>query len=477
MRPWEAGGYRAPLRVKPGRTSLVTGAWLVALFVQRPDGRVLLAAQDASTPEEIEITVGADGLGVVREVRSAQLVAGESTLRVFDVSPQLLPESVAMRALGGPDLVELRQQSAWFEVLDVARALDSLSGRPARLIRFHETEVERLEGRLLFPPVVPGPNGLVPLPLYLEQSDGHIRLIEGAEIELDSIPSGDWNRFRLDWRLSCKRPDRYRFELVYVTRGLSWRSDVSLRVAADGATGDVSAFATIENRTGVTWRGAKLAVAEEDAPVPWARRAEPGDRPSPLFHPVAEGVTVEANAPVQFALAQVRDLPLRIAPSVWIDRGIDRTGAADRARAAVVRRFEVQEGVARGLGRALPSGTARVVVVDAKNRPFLASTRPFAATGPGAPLSFYGDPVPGVFATTTVSPAETRGERGDRVLVSLWSERDDSIQVDALCPLAIAETVEEPSVQPDRATPGVARFSVPLGPHGRATIEFNIARP
>src|SRR5262245_14599250 len=85
-------------------------------------------AQDASAPEEIELTVGADGLTAVREVRSAQIVAGESSLRVLDVAPQLLPESLALRALSNPELLELKQQTAWFEVLDGAKALERLGG-------------------------------------------------------------------------------------------------------------------------------------------------------------------------------------------------------------------------------------------------------------------------------------------------------------------------------------------------------------
>jgi hypothetical protein len=225
------------------------------------------AAQDASAPEEVAITVGAGGASLVREVRSAQLVAGENRLRVFDVSPQIRPETAMLRALTAADALDLLEQSAWFEVLDVPRVLERLAGRPVDLLRFHESGVEELRGRLLFPPRVPGPHGDVPLPLYLEQDDGRIRLLDGAEIEIDALPPGDWNRLRLDWRVACRRPDRYRFELLYVSSGLQWRADHRLRIAADGTTCDFSSVATVENRTGKAWSGVKLSVAEADAQI------------------------------------------------------------------------------------------------------------------------------------------------------------------------------------------------------------------
>ncbi len=425
-------------------------------------------AQDASAPEEVEITVGADGTSVVREVRSAQLVAGESSLRVFDVSPQLLPETIALRALSSPELLELKQQTAWFEVLDPARALERLAGRPASLVRYHESGIERIEGRLLFPPVVPGPNGDVTLPLYVEEPQGKIRLLEGAELELDALPPGDWNRFRLDWRIGCRRADRYRLELVYLTRGLAWRADYLLRVAADLATADFSALATIENSLGVAWRGARIAVAEADEVVPWRRRAEAAERQSALMHPVVEGAALEAHGASQFSLAQARDLKVRVVPSLLVER------AAAGERVPIVRRFDLEDGAARGLVRALPAGTARVVLLDAKNRPFLAATHPFAATAADEVVSFFGDAIPGLTASFAVQSADRVVARG---AVKLWNERDLKVDVEVLFRLDVAESIGSSSFPVDRSMAGFARFTVPVLARSGATLQFDVVRP
>jgi|SoiMethySBSTD1v2_1073268.scaffolds.fasta_scaffold128779_2 hypothetical protein len=450
--------------MKPGSTSLFAAA-IAAGLVPFPH----LRAQDASAPEEIEITVGADGTSVVREVRSAQIVAGESKLRLFDVSPRLLPETVAMRALSGPDLVELQQQTAWFEVLDVARALEKLGERPIKLFRYHPSDIEKLEGRLLFPPRVPGPDGPVALPLYLEQNDGKIRLLDGAEIELDALPPGDWNRFRLDWRIACRRADRYRFELVYLTRGLSWRADYLLRVAPDAATGDLSAVATIQNETGVSWRGARIALAEPEQLLPWNRRVDPAERSSGLLHPAADSATLDRASATQLSLGQARDVKLRASTAFVVD--LSQPGE----RLPVLRRFELADLGARGFARALPAGMARVVFVDGKNRPFVAA-RPFAGSAVDDPISFLADPVPGVVASSAITLFPSP-QRTTQVAVRFASERDDAVEIETICPLGIGDTVEQPSVAMDRSLRNAARFLVALPARGSATVEFNLIRP
>jgi hypothetical protein len=428
-------------------------------------------AQDASAPDEVELTVGADGTSVVREVRSAQVAAGDVRLRLFDVSPRLEPQTLTVRALAEPELLEVAQQTTWFEILDFPRALERTGGRPVQLLRWHDTELEKLEGHLLFPPVVPGPDGDVRLPLYLEQSDGSIRFLDGAELQLASLPPGDWNRTRVDLRLRCKRADRYRFETLYATRGLAWRADLTLRVAADGAHADLSALATIDNQTGVAWRNARLSVAEADGPLPWSRRLQDGERASALLHPLAEGVTVEAHTAPQFTLAQARDVAVKSTPTLVVQR--DANAAA---RATVVRRFDLVDAAARGVTRALPGGTARVVTLDARSRPMLVSTRPFAPLGAGEPLHFLADTVAGVVASSEVAP------RGDgtntlRVRVRVASEREDRLDVDVLFPLRVGERVTGSHATDALFAPSIARVVVSVAPRQTATAEFDVALP
>lgn len=429
------------------------------------------AAQDASAPEEVAITVGAGGASLVREVRSAQLVAGENRLRVFDVSPQIRPETAMLRALTASDALDLLEQSAWFEVLDVERVLERLAGRPVDLLRFHESGVEELRGRLLFPPRVPGPNGDVPLPLYLEQDDGRIRLLDGAEIEIDALPPGDWNRLRLDWRVACRRPDRYRFELLYVSSGLHWRADHRLRIAADGATCDFSSVATVENRTGKAWSGVRLSLAEdppeEGAPVPWHLRPDPARRADARLHAVAENAALEPHSTVQHALAQVRDAPLSTTPSVRISR------AEGQERTAVVRRYELQDPDARGIGRALPAGAAQVVRVDRQNRPQLLAVGRNEAVADGEAPWFLGEPVEGLVAAISLAAG---APGATNVNVMLRSSRPDPVQVDVLCPIDLDETITGASTSPDRFRPQIARFVVGVAGHGRAELTFQITR-
>ncbi len=448
-------------RMRTGTPSLLVAA--VALAGLSAEAR---ARQDASAPEDVAVTVRADGTALVREVRSAQLVSGENRVRIYDVSPGIAAETMLVRSLASPDLLELRDQSVWFEVLDPERALERLGGRPVALYRWHDGVQEKLEGRLLFPPIVPGPKGRVRLPLYLEQSDGKIRLVDTAEVELDSLPPGDWNRTRVDWRVACKRPDRYRFELDYVTTGLAWRADASLRASAAGDTGDVAVVATVRNDTGLGWKSVRLGFVEAEAVVGDARRPE-ADRASPLFHGFDDSIALEANRSVQVVLASAHDVPLVAAPTLFVRRDT-ASGVAP-----VVRRYDVVNAAGKGLGRALPAATGRTLIVDAKNRPVPCAPFELPGAAVDGVLSFVGPVEAGLAASVQ---AAQDGKRRT-LAVELENGRAADVTVDVIVALEPLESVAEAMPAADGARPGFARLAVPVAAHARASAKLALSRP
>lgn len=425
--------------------------------------------QDASAPEDVALTIGADGVAAIREVRSAQLVAGDNRVKVYDVSPRIVAESVAVRSLASPDLLELRDQSVWFEVLDPDRALEKLGGRPAVLYRWHDAKQERLEGHLLFPPVVPGPKGEVRIPIYLEQPDGKILLIDRGEVELDSMPAGDWNRTRVDWRVACKRPDRYRIEVDYLSTGLAWRADASLRLAPAGTTGDVSFVASIQNETGIAWKQARVGFVAREAPLADAHRPD-ADRAGANYFAFDDPITLEPRRATQVVLASAHELPVTSAATLVVTRG---SPAGDLP---VFRRYDVVNAAGSGLGRALPAATGRTLVVDAKNRPVPFGGRELPASAVGEVISFPGPVEAGLVAHVRV--ADAGGEKSKRsCVVDLWSERAANATVELLIPLEPAEKVTDSSFPADLLRPDLARVTVPVLAHAQASAAFTVSRP
>lgn len=425
--------------------------------------------QDASAPEDVSLTIGADGFAAIREVRSAQLVAGDNRVRVHDVSPKIVAESVAVRSLASPDLLELRDQSVWFEILDPERALKEFLGRPAVLYRWHESVQEKLEGHLLFPPVVPGPKGEVRIPLYLEQNDGKIRLIDSGEVELDSMPPGDWNRTRVDWRIACKRPDRYRLELDYLTSGLAWRADASLRLAPNGATGDVAFVATIQNDTGIAWKQARVGFAAAEGPLADAHRPD-AERASAAYFPFDDPITLEARRATQVVLASAHEQPVTSAATLVVPR------APPAGSVAVFRRYDVVNAAGSGLGRALPAATGRSLLIDAKNRPVPFGARELPVSAVGEVISFPGPVEAGLVGRIRVT--EAGGDKPKRsCVVDLWSERAAAATVELLIALEPAEKVVDSNFPADLLRPDLARVAVPVLAHAQATATFSVARP
>jgi hypothetical protein len=117
-----------------------------------------------------------------------------------------------------------------------------------------------------------------------------------------------------------------------------------------------------------------------------------------------------------------------------------------------------------------------VVLLDKSNRPYLATPRPFAASSPGEPLSFFADALPGIVASK--EPPSTRsGGEPYPLAIRLRSDRDEPLDVEIVLALGGADTLVSSSVPPDRTQPRRARFVVGVPAHGTATLELQLTRP
>jgi hypothetical protein len=291
------------------------------------------------------------------------------------------------------------------------------------------------------------------LPLYLEDSEGDIRLLDDAEIVLDSLPAGDWNRMRLDWRLDCQRADRYRFELLYATRGLEWRADWHMRVAGDGQQGDLAVTVTLSNRCGMALPNTRLAVQDRHT-----------------LHPVSDSATIAREGSLQAVIAQLRDVKLVATPTLLIAREVaGRTGASDSGEERpLVRRFDLDPQAAARIGRALPGGDARTVVLDSRNRAFAATPFEVAPTrGDGLP-PFFAEPLDDLRG----SARRTTAADGETWIVAVTSRRAEPTDVDVAIPLADHERIVPTEQAPhSRVTGyGLARLHVPA----KATTSLKI---
>ena len=418
-----------------------------------------VAGQEVSPPESIQLTVPLlEALGrhetrtascLVREVRSVRLVEGENHLQVFDFCPQIEPDSAFVRSLTAPGHLSLLEQSFWFEVLDQTRLLELLRSQTVDLRLEHEYGHELLSGRLLLGPVTPGPDGEQRVPTYLETTDGVIRPIDGAQLLLDTVPAGDWNRARLDWVLLAERAGRDRLELSYRSTGLAAKVRYIARIdQARGRLGLLCSI-TLDNETGVSFANARIQLR---SPRSVGRaREEPSldERAAAHLYPLTRTISLEARRDRQVSLAHARDLAITPYLGVFPD---EAKGA--HAEFAVRHCFDVVNSTASGLGVPLPAGPLTVRRLDDDGFLFEAPGATLPPSLPGDVLSVPADTLPGVRVT--------RDQRGEEVALRFVNEREQTLDVVVIQPLRLGERVRAEGATVDASQPGVARMRIQI---------------
>jgi hypothetical protein len=219
----------------------------------------------ATAVSATEVTVYNSNLGLVKEIRPFSLKTGISELRIEDVAAQIDPTSVHFKSLTAPDAVTVLEQDFRYDLASPDTILNRYIGK--------EIELERVAGRdgdkkeTIKGVLLSNAGGRV------LQSGGKILINPAGSPVLPELPEGLLTKPTLVWKLNATRGGEHQGELSYMTAGMSWSADYVLVVDKDDAKGDLTAWTTVVNNSGATYKDAKLKLVAGDvhrAPVPMA---------------------------------------------------------------------------------------------------------------------------------------------------------------------------------------------------------------
>lgn len=322
--------------------------------------------------ESTTLTVYNDDLALIKERRRITLPAGLSRLSLREVSAQLRPETAMLRATSGRPLTVL-EQNFDFDLLTPETLLEKYVGREVSVLRPHPTSGEERREKAT---VLAASNGTV-----LRFAD---RIETGApgRIVFDSVPANLRDRPTLSLLLDAAGGSQS-LELSYLSGGLSWQADYVANLAADGRSMDLSAWVTLNNRSGTRYEDATLQLV---AGKP--NRVAPPTRPmlayaAPAMRAKAAEVAEESlldyhlysfERPTTIADKQSKQLALLSAAAIPVRRDYVLAGAdyyyrerfgqiAQKIKPAVFVEFANKGGQ---LGKPLPAGVIRVYARDSK---------------------------------------------------------------------------------------------------------------
>lgn len=248
--------------------SIVSAANETALTIYSSAGPGAIAADSYRPVDGVEGLRGASvpGFAIVRDERELDLPAGRSQQRFSDVAAYIDPTTVNFVSLTDPS-TRVLEQSFQFDLVNSRKLLARYVGRPVTVEHVQGGQVSTLAGTLLA-----AGDGLV-----LRANDGTVSTLrEYAAIRFPELPGGLITQPTLEWLLNSPRGGKQRTRVSYETGGISWWADYNLvfkpgRDANDG-TLDLSAWVSIINLSGVSFRDSRLKLVAGDV-----RRAPPAD--------------------------------------------------------------------------------------------------------------------------------------------------------------------------------------------------------
>lgn len=351
--------------------------FLVAAAIPAAIPAAVPVAASAQSPQsaqgDVSLTIYNNDLALVQDVRQMNLALGRTRQEFPDVSAAIRPETVTLNA-GGTGIVE---QNFDYDLLTPEKLMDKAVGQTVTLVRTNPaTGAETRETATIL-----ANNGgtIVRVGDRIEVLNTY-----GARVVFPTLPAGLRARPTLSVTLDTTSPGIRPVTLNYLSRGFGWKADyVALFDEAAGRI-DVQGWITLSNNSGTTFDKARvLLVAGSvgdgnqgyDQGYRRPRPAMPGNRPGIesanreslgdfYVYPIA-GRTTVANA--QQKQVSFLDVAGASASKAYHFRnGWLSTQAEPQGVDTVLRFSSSRDG---GLGDALPAGTVRVYMRDARGQP------------------------------------------------------------------------------------------------------------
>ncbi|MCX7284017.1 MAG: DUF4139 domain-containing protein [Novosphingobium sp.] len=335
----------------------------------------LANAQSAPTSAQgdVSLTIYNNDLALVQDVRQMTLPTGRTRQEFPDVSAAIRPETVTLNA-GGTGIVE---QNFDYDLLTPAKLMDKAVGQTVTVVRTNPaTGAETRESAT----ILANNGGTV------VRIGDRIEVLEqyGARVVFPSLPAGLRARPTLSVTLDTTTPGARPVSLSYLSRGFGWKADyVALFDEAAGKI-DVQGWITLNNNSGTTFDKARVllvagAVGQEDNGYRQNYRPQrqimPGNRPGTqsadreslgdfYVYPIAGRTTVANAQQKQVSFLDVAGAP---ATKAYHFRNGWLQNQTEPQSADTVLRFSTSREA--GLGDALPAGTVRVYMRDARGQP------------------------------------------------------------------------------------------------------------
>ena len=225
--------------------------------------------QAVSEPKALQLTVYNQDFALVKDTRSITLSKGLNSIMVEDVASRIDPTSVLFKSLTAPNAVQILEQNYQYDLISPENILNKSVGQRITFTGFDSNGRPFAQSGILLNP--PSNGGTV-----IKTDDGNLVLNPSGQVSVEKMPEGLHPRPTLNWLLDSGAVGTQQAEISYTTEGIGWSADYVVLVNRRDTALDLSGWVTLDNRSGATYREAKLTLMAGDV-----RRARAAARYAP----------------------------------------------------------------------------------------------------------------------------------------------------------------------------------------------------
>ena len=209
-------------------------------------------AKDRTT---VHLTVYNQNLGLVKDVRSFSLEAGQGELRFMDVAAHILPASVQVTSIHPEDSLNVLEQNYEYDLMNADKLLDKYVGKTIKIVDWNKYQ-DRKE---------------IVEAVLLSNNQGQIYRIDdqiylghpGYKI-LPKVPDNLIAKPTLTWLYDNQTRGDHKVEVSYLTEHINWTADYVLTLNPGDTSGRLSGWVTLDNQSGGTYQQARLKLVAGD---------------------------------------------------------------------------------------------------------------------------------------------------------------------------------------------------------------------
>jgi hypothetical protein len=211
---------------------------------------MMLLATSLAFPQ-VAITIYNQNLAVVKDTRDMDFPNGVGDIQFRDVASQIDPTSVHFKAQN----VELLEQNYQYDLVSPSKILDKYVDHDIQVITDSKQGSDVYSGTLLA--FTSGNDG----DIVLKSKTGEIMIVRRStirDITFPELPEGLITRPTLVWKVNSQKAGTRPAEVSYMTNGVSWHAEYVAVLAEAETSFDLSAWVSIDNKSGATYKDAKV---------------------------------------------------------------------------------------------------------------------------------------------------------------------------------------------------------------------------